>query len=186
MRIRDIGTITAVAVFLMLFNSTPGICADVAKIGVINFQKILENSEAGKSAKKELTTEGQSMESDLKSRSDEIKALQQMLERDTGVLSKEARDEKKWELDRKIDEAKALKKKYDRKIQELQAQLLSTIRQSLVSLIHEYGQKEGYLLIVEDISVVYAPKSIDLTDTIIKLYNEKYATPGAKTQGSGK
>ena len=168
---------------ILIVGAQWGFCADVAKIGMVSFQKILDNSEAGKAAKQELTTEGQSMEAELKSRSDDINALQQMLERDTGLMTKEAREEKKWELDRKIDDAKALKKKYDRKIQDLQMQLLSSIRTDLVDLIRNYGQKEGYLLIIEDVSVVYAPTSIDITDTIIEQYNKQYSQKGTRTQG---
>jgi outer membrane protein len=183
MQIRNIVKLTVVIGLMLILGSRTGFCADVAKIGVVSFQKILENSEAGKAAKKELTTEGQAMEADLKKKSDEISELQQMLQRDTGIMTKEARDEKQWELTRKIDDVKALKKKYDRKIQELQAQLLSGIRQDLVTLIREYGQKQGYLMIIEDIGVVYAPQSIEISDAIIKLYNEQYSQQGDKTQG---
>lgn len=183
MQTRNIAKMTVMLILMLILGSQSGFCADVAKIGVISFQKILENSEAGKAAKKELTTEGQAMEDDLKQRSDEIQELQQMLQRDTGIMSKEAREEKQWELTRKIDEAKALKKKYDRKIQERQAELLSGIRKDLVVLINDYGQKQGYLLIVENASVVYAPQSIEISDAIVKIYNEKYSKQGDKTQG---
>lgn len=183
MQIRNIVKTTVVMGIMLILGSQTGFCADVAKIGVVSFQKILENSEAGKAAKQELTIEGQTMEADLKKRGEEITELQQMLQRDTGIMTKEARDEKQWELTRKIDDAKALKKKYDRKIQELQAKLLSDIRQDLITLIRDYGQKQGYLMIIEDAGVVYAPQSIEISDAIVKIYNEQYSKQGDKSQG---
>lgn len=183
MQIRNLVIMTVMVGLILTVGSQPAMCADVAKIGVVSFQKILDNSEAGKAAKRELTAEGQAMEADLQQRGGEINQMRQMLERDSGIMSKEAREEKQWELNRKIEDAKALKNKYDRKIQERQAQLLSDIRQDLVALIRDYGQKQGYLMIIENIGVVYAPDTIEISDAIIKLYNEQYSQQGNKTQG---
>jgi outer membrane protein len=133
----------------------------------------LENSTAGKAAKKEITEEGQRMEADLKKNGDEVKVMQEQLEKDAAVMSKEAREEKKWQLDRKMDDFKALKVKYDRKIQEIQMRLVNKVRKEVLEIINAYGKKSGYLLIVEDITALYAPETLDITDQIIQIYNEK-------------
>jgi outer membrane protein len=184
MRIRKSVIVTmAIFAFLLTNGATSGFCADVAKIGTINFQKIFENSNGGKAVKALINTEGQRMEQDLQQKGEEIKALESRLGKDAGIMSKEAREELKWELDRKIADVKALKKKYDRKIQEMQVRLVNDVRQKVLDLIQSYGKKEGYLLIVEHISVVYAPGNLDITDVIIKLYNEQYAKRGKQNQG---
>lgn len=184
MRIRkSVIAMMAIFAFLLTNGATSGFCADVAKIGTINFQKIFENSNGGKAVKALINTEGQRMEQDLQQKGEEIKALESRLGKDAGIMSKEAREELKWELDRKIADVKALKKKYDRKIQEMQVRLVNDVRQKVLDLIQSYGKKEGYLLIVEHISVVYAPGNLDITDVIIKLYNEQYAKRGKQNQG---
>jgi len=123
------------------------------------------------------------MEQDLKQNGDQIKALEKRLEQDAGIMSKQAREEQRWELERKISDVQALKKKYDRSIQELQVQLVNEVRQGVLAVIQEYGKKEGYLMIVEDISVVYTPENLDVTDEIVKRYNANYAKQGKKNQG---
>ncbi len=173
MRVRKTLIIMMVSVVFMLLANTVGFCADVAKIGTVNFQKIFDNSTTGKQVREEINQEGKRMETDLKQKGEEIKALEQLLERDAGVMSKDARDEKKWQLDRKIDDVKALKRKYDRQIQELQVRLVNQVRKEVLGVIQSYGKKEGYLLIIEDISVVYAPQAINVTDKIIQLYNQE-------------
>ena len=147
--------------------------ADVAKIGTISFQKIFDNSIAGKAAKEEINREGRRMEADLKSKGDEIKSLQQQLDNDGGLLSKEAREEKKWQLNRMVDDVKALKRKYDRQIQEFQVKHVNQIKKDVLDIIQNYGKKEGYLLILEDIGVIYAPQSVEITDQIIQIYNDR-------------
>ncbi len=167
----------AVGIALVTFGSPNGFCADVAKIGTVNFQKVFTNSTAGKAAKNKINEEGQRMNADLEKIQNDIKELQEVLgkDSDSGVMNQAARDSKKWELDRKIDEVKALKKRFDRKIQEMQRQLINQVRKDVFKIINDHGKKEGYLLIIEDLSVVYAPKSLDVTDKIIQLYNAQYA-----------
>ena len=174
MQSRKITVITAVGVFFAIFLSSTAFCADVAKIGIINFQRIFDSSLAGKNAKDEITQEGQRMEADLKSKGDEIKSIQDMLERDSGLMNKEARNEKKWQLDRMVDDVKALKRKYDRQIQEFQMTRVNQIKKDVLAIIQNYGKKEGYLLVLEDIGVVYAPQSLDITDQIIQIYNTQH------------
>ncbi|MCP4747077.1 MAG: OmpH family outer membrane protein [Desulfobacteraceae bacterium] len=172
MHLRKIGFIVFITFIFSMVWIPHGFCADVAKIGIINFQKIFDNSNAGKTAKKEINKEGQRMEAELKKHGDEIKKLKETLERDQSVMSKDANDEKKWQLNRKLDDAKALKRKYDRKIQELQMRLVNSVRKDVLQLVKDYGKKHGFLLILEDINTVYAPPSLDVTDQIIKIYNE--------------
>jgi len=170
--------------FLIMSIGMPmGYCADVAKIGTVNFQEIFEKSTGGQAVKDQINTEGRRMEQDLKQKGEEIKALEKQLDQGAGVMSKSAREERKWEYERKIDDVKALKQKYDRKIQELQMQLVNEVRQDVLKILQDYGKKEGYLLIIDNLTYVYAPEHIDITDAIIKLYNEQYAKSGKKNQG---
>lgn len=175
MQFRKIAMITGLGLIILILFGSSAYCADVAKIGTISFQKIFDNSLAGKAAKAEINKEGQRMEADLKSKGEEIKSLQEMLDRDTGIMSKEARDEKTWQLNRLVDDVKALKRKYDRQIQEFQMKRVNQIKKDVLGIINAYGKKEGYLLILENIGVIYAPQSLEITDQIIQIYNTEYS-----------
>jgi outer membrane protein len=177
MQIRKlIKLIMMTTVLLTLFGNN-GFCADVAKIGTVNFEKIFNSSAGGKAVKNQINEEGRSMNAQLEKIQKEIKDLQKMLGNDSsaGVLDESAKENKRWELERKIDEVKALKKRFDRKIQELQVRLINGVRKDVLGIITEYGQKEGYLMIIEDINVVYTPKTLDITDKIIQQYDVQYS-----------
>lgn len=175
-------TMTMIVVFFILAINAPMVfCADVAKIGVIDFQKIFENSKAGKMAAEKIKAEGQLMEQDLKQKSEEISALKKRLE--SGVMDKNVREEQQWELGRKIDDVKALKNKYDRKLNEMNMKLVQEVQKEVLDIVNTYGKKEGFLLIVEKITAIYAPQQLDITDDIIKIYNDSYAKQGKSNQG---
>lgn len=177
MQFRKLMISIIIGAFLVAFGISEGICADVAKIGTVSFEKIFNNSAGGKAVKNQINKEGRGMNADLEKIQKEIKELQQMLEKDggSGVLNESARENKKWELDRKINEVKALKRRFDRKIQELQIRLINGVKKDVLKIVADYSKKEGYLLIIEDINIVYAPQTLDITDKIIQLYDKSYA-----------
>jgi outer membrane protein len=177
MQIRKLIMFITIGVALLTFISTNGFCADVAKIGTVNFEKIFNSSAGGKAVKNQINKEGRSMNADLEKIQNEIKELQDLLKKDDSarVMDETAKENKRWELERNIKEVKALKNRFDRKIKELQMRLINGVRKDVLGIISEYGQKEGYLMIIEDINAVYTPKTLDITDKIIQLYDVQYS-----------
>jgi len=151
--------------------------ADVAKIGVIDFQKILENSDPGKAAQMEITHEGKKMEAELKKKGDEIETLKSNFEREAVVMSKEKRDEKEREIRISINDIKTMQTKYRSDFKQLEARLVAGIQKEVFKVVETIGKEEGYLLIIErrEAGVMYFPTKIDVTDKVIKRYNAEYA-----------
>jgi len=166
-------SILAVGVLSFFFLTGASSAADVAKIGVVDFQKILEVSNAGKTAQDEINSQGKQMESDLKGRGAEIEEIEKKIDRESMVMSKEVREEKQREMRIKIGDFKALQQKYMEDFKALEGRIIGRIQKEVVELVQEIGKKEGYTLIVEKRTggVVYAPLSIDITDTVIQIYN---------------
>jgi outer membrane protein len=149
------------------------LAADVAKIGVIDFQKILETSAAGKAIQAELKSKNEMMAADLQKKGTEIENISKRLERESMVMSKEMREEKEREQRIKVNDFKSLQKKYRAELQKLQVELMQKLQTDLNAVTAEIGKKEGYLLIMDKRGVVYAPTSVDLTDKIIQMLNKK-------------
>ena len=172
MKIRKIAFI---AISFIFFSAVYSYSADVAKIGVIDFQRILEASSAGKLAQSEINKKGKKMEAELKAKGTAIEELQKKLERDALVMSKEMREEKGREVRIKINDIKTLQKRYLAEFRELENRLVTRIKKDVLGIVKEIGKKEGYLLIIEKAGVLYYPNAIDLTDKLIRLYNKKEA-----------
>ena len=151
-----------------------GFCADVAKIGVVEFQRLFENSDAGKEIKAKITTQGKKMEAELKEKGAEIEEIKKRLERESLVMSKEMREEKEREFRIKINDIKTLQKKYEVELQGVQKKLMSGLQSETLEIIDEMGKSGGYLLIMDKRGVLYSPTTIDITDEVIKQYNVRY------------
>jgi outer membrane protein len=161
-----------IALFIMLSMSY---AADVAKIGVVDFQQVLANSSAGKAARAKINKEGKKMEKDLKEKSEEIESLNKELERDSLVMSRDNRENKAREIRIKINDIKTLQKKYMEEFKLYEKKIVRQIQKDVLDLLEEMGKKGGYLLIVEKGTILYAPDSVDITDELIKRYNIRYA-----------
>jgi len=156
--------------------------ADVAKIGIIDFQRILETSSAGKKAQTEISKQGKQMEADLKGKGAEIEEIKKKLEREALVMSKEMREEREREIRIKINDFKTLQKKYMTNFKMQEQRLVNRIQKDIFKIVEEIGKKEGYLLILErrEGGVLYFPKTNDITDKLIQMYNAKYAQKADK------
>jgi outer membrane protein len=162
-------------VLVLFLGVGSGFCADVAKIGVVEFQRLFDNSDAGKDIKTDITTQGKKMEAELQEKGAEIEELKKRLEREALVMNKEMREEKEREFRIKVNDIKTLQKKYEVELQGIQQRLMGGLQSETLEIIDEIGKSKGYLLIMDKRGVLYAPSTVDITDEVIKQYNAKYA-----------
>ncbi|MBW2406513.1 MAG: OmpH family outer membrane protein [Deltaproteobacteria bacterium] len=180
MRIFKIAFVTMA--FSICFFAVSSYGADVAKIGTVSFQKVLEKSDAGKKASDEINKRGKEMEDSLKKKGEEIDAIKNKLEREALVMSKEMREEKEREIRISINDFKTLKNKYMADFKEHEARLVRDIQKEVLEIVKEMGKKEGFLVIFEkrEAGVLYSPDTIDITDRLIQRYNTVYSQKASK------
>ena len=158
--------------------ATPCLAADVAKIGVVNIQKVLMTSSAGKLAKAQINKKAREMENNLTVKKEEIEKLKETLEREALVMDKETRDERERDIRIKINDIKSLKNKYENDLKKIESNVVKRIQADVRVIIQELGKKGGYLLIIVNNVVLYSPTSIDVTDELIQAYNNVLAEKG--------
>lgn len=168
------------AVLICLMISIPSFAADVAKIGVVDVQKVLLTSSVGKMAKAQINKKAREMESILNDKKDEIQKLKENLDREGMVISKEKREEREREIRIRINDIKELKKKYENDLKVVEGKVVKRIQVDVAKLVKEIGQKEGFLLIISNAVILYSPSSIDITDKLIQAYNTFTAESGAE------
>ncbi len=174
----------AILACAMVFSGSAS-AADVAKIGVVDFQQVIQESEAGKQVQKRIQKQGRQMESELQELGGQIEDLQKQLSRDSMVMSKEKRQEKQREMEIKRYDFQSKKKEYENEFRQMQSELVGKMQEEILAIAEEIGKKEGYLLIVEKNAAVYYPDSIEITDKVIKAYNQQFdGTIGEEGSGN--
>ncbi|MCP3923674.1 MAG: OmpH family outer membrane protein [Desulfobacterales bacterium] len=163
---------------LLIFALTGSVfSADVAKIGIVDFQKILAVSEGGKKVSEILKSEVQLRKKQLMGKQKELQAKKEQMEREALVVSDEAKRKKMIDYQKMVYQLKQLNVKFNRAIQNLNNKNTRIIEIEIQKIVKKIGKQEGFLLIVgkAQAGVLYAPKQIDITDKVIKKYNAVFA-----------
>ena len=148
--------------------------AENLKIGFVDLVKALNESDAGKKAKADLEFVIKSKQSLLDEKGKAIEKLKADMEKQASVLSSEAKKSKEEELERIIREYQRLVTDSQNEVKKNESDATNEIVKDLREQIQKLGQKEGYTFILENADglILYSKKEMDLTETIIKRYNE--------------
>lgn len=172
--------LSAIILSVYLFSAY---AADTAKIVVVDIQRVVSLSSYGKQAQAEINKKGEELMADLKKKEQELKDLKDELERKGLVMDPDKRDEKERDFRIKLGDIKVVKNKYEKELGQLNMKLVNRIQKDVLELVQELGKKEDYFMVLErrEAGVMYMPDSLDITDSIIKLYNEKFTKDQSKS-----
>lgn len=168
---KTIGLLSGIILIFVLVGQT--FAADVAKIGIINFQKIVAQSSAGKIAQKQLKNEQKKLIDKINSERTQLNEFFKSLEREKLVLSQEQLSAKEREKRIKINDLKKMQEDSSKRLKKLEYDLFSKIQKKVFEIAQKIGKEQGFLLILEkkQAGVIYHPDNIDITDRIIKTFN---------------
>ena len=172
--------LAALSAIALILATTPAMAE--MKIGIVDFQKALEMSGEGKKAKAVFSKKVEKVQEELKGKQEELDKLKGELERQGGVLSDEARSEKEKSYQYKLRDFQRLYKDAQEELQREDAELSDKILKGLKAVVEKISGQEGYSLVLEKSSggVLFSSPSVDITDKVIKMYDETQKAP--KTQ----
>jgi len=153
--------------------------AENIKIGSVDLIKALNESDSGKKAKTDLESLIKTKQAVLDEKGKSIEKMKSEIEKQSSVLSAEARKSKEDELEKVIRDYQRLVSDSQSEIKKKEGEFTNEIIKELRTIIVKMGTEEGYTVILEgsDGQILYAKKEIDLTDLVIKKHNEMKAAP---------
>lgn len=170
----------AVAMFLFVAGSHAH--AEGLKIGHVDLVRALNEADTGKKAKADLEFLIKSKQNTLDERGKTIEKLKGDLEKQSSVLSVEARRSKEDEMERLIRDYQRLIADSQNELKKKEGEITGEIIKEVREIIEKIGQEEGYSLILENAEgiILFSKKEFDLTATVIKKYNEMKAAKPKK------
>jgi outer membrane protein len=148
------------------------------KLAVINVQVAITSTSEGKQAAAELQSQFAPRQTELDNMRKQIEELQTRLRTGSTTLS----DEEKARLAREGDQ---MTRGYQRKQQEsqddfndAQQEVVNRIGRKMMEVLDKYSKENGYAIVFDTSSqqtpVIYAANQIDVTQEIIRLYDQNY------------
>jgi outer membrane protein len=158
----------------MLFLLSFTVQGEEMKIGYVDFNKALNESDKGRKATEMLEGMIKSKRTILSDKEEEIRKLEEEIKKQLSVLSSEAKREKEDELKKLLRDAQRMKSDFEDEIKKEEAILTREIQKELMEVIDKISRDEGYTIVFERgvSGILYIRKDFDITDKVIKIYNE--------------
>lgn len=144
------------------------------KIGIVDMKAVIAKSEPGVKAMDQLKTQFKDMKDNLDAQKKSLDALKDELQKQSMMLSQEAKIDKEDQYKRKVRDFQDMGQNYQRKLQQAEQNLSKPIIDKLLQVVEEYGKKNGFSVILDKqgSGVVYAQDSVDVTNAIIAELNK--------------
>jgi outer membrane protein len=154
--------------------------AGAAKIGVIEVQRIVQESAIGKESLARVQKLQQTKQEDLGKRQKELRDLEQKIQDQGKSLSEDAMEKLQKDYQGKAVELKRFQDDAQRELEEAQRKELGDLEKRIMPVINEVAKEQGYQLVFNKFNsgLLFADdKSVDLTDSVITKFNSMIAAP---------
>jgi outer membrane protein len=172
----------AFATTLFLASAGSVVAQEAAsKIGFVEVERAVFVCDEGKARLKELETWAKPRQEELTKLGKEINDLGAEINAKRGVTSDEALAEMNRQLVARQRDAEDKQRVAKREFEKRQDQVLKDLGSKLQEIVGTYARENGYtaIFILKPNDLVFLAPGADITDTVIKLYSQKYPFPGA-------
>ena len=159
------------ALLLATFSSVAlSASAQELKIGYVNSERVVRDSEPAKRAQAKLQAEFAQREKDLNDQNASLRAQAEKLDRDSPTLSETEKTRRQRELVELDRDLQRKHREYQEDLTQRKNEELSNIAERANRVIKQIGDTEHYDLILQD-PVIYTSARVDLTMKVIAALN---------------
>jgi len=160
------------ACMLVFVTATSWAQASEIKIGYVDFTRIQAESKAGVKAMKTIESMFKDKQAQLDQRQAELEKSMKEMEKQAPLLSEDVRKQKEDRLQKDYKDLQRFKQDAEDELNKKKNELAASMFKEVDDIIKKYGKQEGYTMILERSVVLYAPEAVDVTDKVIKMYDE--------------
>lgn len=144
-------------------------------IGVMEPQRVLSETDAGKKAMESLATFAKNRQALVESEEKELRRMEEDFMKQASVLSANAKKEREEQFRRRMTEYQQKANQMNREVQEKQKEVLEGFRVKIEKVVARLAQQMGLAVVVEKgrgSPTVYSDASLDITTKVIEEFNK--------------
>lgn len=175
MTMKQKGLLVLAGVFCcFLVMATVSRAAENTKVGYIDINRLVNDSNMGKAASSALKKLRKEKESRLQKKKDQIDKLDALVNNAKSKLDEAERLNKARKLADLKTEYKRMTEDANQAIKWKNDDIVRHILEKAIPIIKRIAQKDGYTMIVRNPdALIYVSKSVDITDSVIKQLNRE-------------
>lgn len=163
--------ILGIILMFCLPNQATG--TDSLKIGVLDMKRLQQESKSFQEVREKLKKRYEMLKKKLQAEEDEILKLEEELRKQSMMLSLDAKEDKRKELDKKRRHYKYIYGEVTQEMKDAELEATRKVGREIEKVVQKIGAREGYTLILEQgaVGLIYYDDAIDITAQVTKAYD---------------
>jgi outer membrane protein len=160
------------------------------KIAVINVRQAIVTTGEGKQASAELQTQFTPRQNELENLNKQINDLRNRLNAGAATLSDDEKNRLTLQGQRLTQQLDRKQNELNEDVQAAQGEVVDRIGRKMMDVLDRYSRENGLVAVLDSSAqnspILFASTNIDITQEIIKLYDQSYPTKGASATPAAK
>jgi outer membrane protein len=156
-------------------SGTAGAPANGTGVGVFDMDRIMAKSAAGVAAREAIERERAMMQKDVDGKRVELEKLKDELDKKGPLMTAEARREKEDSFERKRRDYARLRDDYTKELEKKAGELQRKVLREVHGVIQQVATKGRFVVIIARQFVAYMAPTADVTEDIIRAYDQQSA-----------
>jgi outer membrane protein len=174
----ELAVMLVVATIALILSGCAGGAGKIdAKIGVINSQRLLNETSAGKKAKENLTAFSKNRQALMELEEKELRRMEEDFVKQSSVLSPTAKRDREEQFRRRMQEYQQKASELNREVQEKQKDVLEGFRDKIEMIVAKVAKRLGLQVIVDKSKggpTIYHEEGLDISGPVIEEFNREY------------
>jgi outer membrane protein len=158
-----------IGIFMFSFTGI-SFCQTESKVGFVDLSRAFDEYQKTKDFDKDLEKKGDSKQEQREKLVKDIRKMREEIE----LMNDKAREKKEQDIEAKIKALQDFDQDAKTVLTKERDDMVRDILKEMNDVIQEYGEGQGYSIILNDRVLLYGNKAMDLTDEIIEILNSRY------------
>jgi outer membrane protein len=146
---------------------------DRIKIGYVDIQRVIAESQAGKRARDRFQAQIKKAEADVMKERQELERLKSDLDKKAPLLREDERRNIESDLQKRSVILQRSMADHQQELQAKNNEMMSEILKELEKIVNEVGKADKFTMILERSQILYSDQGIDITSKVIETYNSR-------------
>jgi outer membrane protein len=170
--------------FAIAVVAARGAYAQGMKFGYVDVQRAVQEVEEGKAARTRLQAELQQKRADLDKKRADLEKMKADYDKQAPVLSDESKRQRQEQLQKAFVEAQNAAGQMQEELSGKEQEAMQSISKRLLQIVAEVSERENFTFVLDKAALLYAPAASDLTNEVVRRYNERFGAGQAKAKAA--
>lgn len=161
------------ALFLLGFSWTSGVAQDRIKIGYLDVQRALAESNAGKRAGDRFQAQIKKAEADTQKDRQDLERMRGDIDKKAPLMKEEERRNLETDFQKRSVQLQRTMGDLQQDLENKRREMMQGLLKELEGVVNDYGKAEKFTLILDRQQILFADQAVDVTNKVIEAYNSR-------------